>query len=153
MAQVKPFTWYADQDAVGVPGMKADTAVDVVDSFAAEAGINPGEVVIHGTNADQVKAAATATDGAKGIGIALHVHREPASGKYYEAGYEVPVLTSGDVYVKAGGDVTAGDKADIAIGDDGEMTFTKTGGTNTVPGVTFLDAGTKGDIVRVRVRL
>lgn len=80
------------------------------------------------------------------------MHREQTgAASYYETGYTVPVMTFGDIYVKAGGDVVAGGKADITV-TDGETLFVATGGTNTVPGVTFLDSGAKGDIVRVRIR-
>ena len=88
MAQAKTFDWYGSEDAVGIPGMKADTTGDVVDSLVAESGLNPGDPVIRGTSAGQVKAVTAATDGPKAIGIVLHVHREPATdSKYYEAGY------------------------------------------------------------------
>ena len=36
MAQNKLFTWYGNEDRPGIAGMKADTTVDVVDSYAAE---------------------------------------------------------------------------------------------------------------------
>lgn len=154
MAQNKPFTWYAEQDAVGYPGLKADATTDVIDSLAAESGINPGDPVLRGTNADQVKAATAATDGKNVIGVAVHVHREPAESgaAYYEAGYTVPVMTFGDIYVTAGGDVAPGDAVDIAFGDDKVPVYTKSAGTNTVPNMTFLDKGAKGDVVRVRIR-
>lgn len=153
MAQNKPFTWYADQDAIGYPGLKADTTTDVIDSMAAESGINPGDPVIRGTKEGQVKVATAAIDGKKVIGVAVHVHREPAEDDaYYEAGYAVPVMTFGDIYVIAGGDVAPGDAVDIAIGDGKTLVFTKSAGTNTVPNMTFLDKGAKGDIVRVRIR-
>ena len=64
----------------------------------------------------------------------------------------MPVLTFGDVYVVAGGDVAAGDKADAAVAEDGSISFTKSAGANTIPGAVFLDAGSKGDIVRLRIR-
>ncbi len=148
----KVFDWYASEDAKGFPGMKADSTTHVIDSFCADGGINPGDVVIRGTADGTAKAAASAADGKNGIGIAVHVHREvPVSGKYYEDGYSVPVMTFGDIYVTAGGDVAAGDKAEITV-TNGETKFIKTSGTNTVPGVVFLDAGSDGDIVRIRVR-
>ena len=53
---------------------------------------------------------------------------------------------------KAGGDVVAGDKADAAVAEDGSISFMKSAGTNTIPGAVFLDAGSKGDIVRLRIR-
>ena len=42
----KPFDWYAQDMAKGIPGMKADTSGDVCDTFAAEGGIDPGEPVM-----------------------------------------------------------------------------------------------------------
>ncbi len=143
--------WYRDNEK-GFAGMKADATLDVCDSFASEGGIDAGEAVIRGTDkAKQVKTATT-SDIAKIIGIALHTHKEiPATGKYYEEGYCLPVMTFGDVYVKAGGDVTAGDKVSIAIVDE-EMTYVKATSSNAIEGFTFLDSGSEGEIVRVRIR-
>lgn len=151
MAQNKLFKWYGNEDRPGIAGMKADTTVDVVDSYAAESSVMPGDAVLRGTEEGTVKSVTAATDGPKVIGIALHKHYDPEIG-CYPAGTAVDVMTSGDVYVTAGGDVQPGDKADIAI-DDGAVVFTKSGGTNTLPGVTFLNSGAKGDVVRIRIRL
>lgn len=143
--------WYRDNKK-GFAGMKAGATLDVCDSFASEGGIDAGEAVIRGTDkAKQVKTATT-SDIAKIIGIALHTHKEiPATGKYYEEGYCLPVMTFGDVYVKAGGDVTAGDNVTITI-NNGEMTYVKATSSNAIEGFTFLDSGSEGEIVRVRIR-
>lgn len=157
MAQITPFTWYKQESAPAFAGMKGDISFDVCDSFASEGGVNPGEAVIRGTDAAfQCKAASTTGDGAKVIGIAVHVHREPATGsnKYYEAGYCLPVMSFGDVYVKAGGDVTAGDAVAVvlATGVFVKNPSTTTAGTEKIDGMTFIDSGASGDLVRIRVR-
>ena len=54
------FDFYAENQAKGYPGMKADVTNDDVFSMAAESGINPGEPVVRGTDPDkQVKTAST----------------------------------------------------------------------------------------------
>lgn len=157
------FNFYALEQGKGFPGMKSDVTVDVVDSFASEGGVDPGEAVIRGTDpAKQVKAVAAAEDIAKVIGIAVHTHKDPnENGKYYEDGYCLPVMTFGDVYVEVGDDVTAGDAVAIVVGSDGPI-FVASGSTVTVdsttvtatdvPGMTYLETGSTGDIVNVRIR-
>lgn len=156
------FNFYENQEK-GYPGMKANSTVDTVDSFASEGGVNPGEAVIRGTDPEtQVKAVAAAADIAKIIGIAVHTHKDPnETGKYYEEGYSVPVMTFGDVYVEAGGDVTAGGGVAILVDGDGPhfvavgATATVDGETvtaTTVTGMTYLESGGEGDIVAVRIR-
>ena len=112
MAQNKVFTWYADEDRPGIAGMKADTTVDVVDSYAAESSVMPGDAVIRGTEENTVKSVTAATDGTKVIGIALHKHYDPEIG-CYPAGTAVDVMTSGDVYVTAGTFLDSGAKGDV----------------------------------------
>lgn len=155
MAQTKPFTWYGYDDAPAFAGMKADNSVDVCDSFASEGGVNPGDVVVRGTDTQhqcKVPSAVTHTDAI--LGIAVHVHREPAQGDaYYEDGYVLPVMSFGDIYVVAGGDVKAGDPVAVTVTGK-KVTYTKgTAGDTAVTGLTFLDDGAKDDLVRVRVRL
>ena len=148
------FNFYALEQDKGYPGMKADVTVDVVDSFASEGGIDPGEAVIRGTDPQkQVKAVASADDVAKVIGIAVHTHKDPVEGgKYYEEGYCLSVMTFGDIYVQAGGDVTAGDAVALAF-TDGEAKFVAAGdGATAITGMTYLESGAEGDIVAVRIR-
>ena len=148
------FNFYALEQDKGYPGMKADVTVDVVDSYASEGGIDPGEAVIRGTDPQkQVKAVASADDVAKVIGIAVHTHKDPVEGgKYYEEGYCLSVMTFGDIYVQAGGDVTAGDAVALTF-TDGEAKFVAAGDDATaVAGMTYLESGVEGDIVAVRIR-
>lgn len=151
------FNFYGNQEKA-IPGMKADTTVDTVDTFASEGGVNPGEPVIRGTDKEKQVKTAASTEGASVIGIAVHTHKEPnESGKYYEAGYPVPVMTSGDIYVEAGSDVNAGDEvaldkvsdvlAYVAKDATGDTTY-----RSTLPACHFLDSGSEGDLVRVRIR-
>ena len=157
MAQVKPFNWYGNEDAPAFAGLKADTSVDVCDSFCSEGGVNPGDAVIRGTDkSSQCKAVTATTDAASVLGIAVHVHREPqetSSDSYYEEGYNLSVMTFGDIYVEAGGDVVAGTGVGLAIdGTTKAITYITAATSNTIDGATFLDSGAKGDIVRVRIR-
>ena len=147
------FNWYALETDKGFAGMKADVTVDVIDSFSSEDGINPGEPVIRGTDpAKQVKTAAVG-DVNKIIGIAIHTHKDlPISGKYYEEGYCLPVMTFGDVYVVAGGDVKAGDGVGLSTNDDGEIVYVKAAASGGIEGFTFLDNAGEGELVRVRIR-
>ena len=150
------FQFYALNQEKGYPGMKANTTLDTVDSFAAEGGIDPGEAVIRGTNPDtQVKAVAATADISKVIGIAVHTHKDPnENGKYYEDGRSVSVMTSGDILVEVAGTVTAGGAVAMLIDDtDGPGFYASTeDDTVTIPGMTYQESGDKGDLVTVRIR-
>lgn len=152
MAQAKPFTWYGE-DAPAFKGQLADTTAHVIDSFASEGGVEPGTLVMRGTDTSkQVKQINADTDSAKAIGIAVHVHKEPET-PYYPTGYSVPVITFGDVYVEAGADVKAGDT--VAIKTNGEhvdYVASSTDEAKALTGFTYLDSVSQGEIVRVRVR-
>lgn len=119
MAQERLFNWYGTDDAPGFPGLKANTSVDVCDSFTSEGGVNPGDAVIRGTVDGKCKALTSNADADKVIGIAVHVHREPRDGAYYEDGYCLPVMSFGDIYVRASGDVHAGEAAAISVDENG----------------------------------
>lgn len=147
------FNFYAQENDKGFPGMKANVTVDVCDSFAAEGEIDPGEAVIRGTNPnEQVKAVTTAADIAKIVGIVVHTHKEPNSGgKYYAEGDSVPIMTGGDIYVLAADDVTAGDVVTVKIENGAGVFSTGSNGT-AVAGMTYMESGAAGEIVRVRIR-
>lgn len=153
MAQVKAFGWYQSGAPIAIPGMKADSTIDVVDSFCAEAALNPGSAVIRGTGDQQVKPVSVAGDIANVIGIAVHTHKDySGEGAYYEEGYCLPVMTFGDVYVEVAGTVTAGGQVAMKV-TDGVATFVASGeGATNVTGMTYLSSGVKGDIVPVRIR-
>ena len=158
MAQVKAFEWYQQNMPIAIPGMKADSTEDVVDSFLAETALNPGDAVIRGTGDQQVKPVAAAADIANVIGIAVHTHKDySGTGAYYEEDYCLPVMTFGDVYVEVAGTVTAGGVVAMGVTDDGAGFYahgaTVGEGTATdVTGMTYLASGVAGDIVPVRVR-
>ena len=153
MAQVKAFEWYQQNMPIAIPGMKADSTVDVVDSFCAEAALNPGVAVVRGTGDQQVKPVSVAGDATNVIGIAVHTHKDySGTGAYYEEGYCLPVMTFGDVYVEVGGTVTAGGAVAMTV-TDGVAAFVASGeGATNVTGMTYLASGVKGDIVPVRIR-
>ena len=153
MAQVKAFDWYQQGMPVAIPGMKADSTLDVVDSFCAEAALNPGAAVVRGTGDQQVKPVSAAGDIANVIGIAVHTHKDySGEGAYYEKGYCLPVMTFGDVYVEVGGTVAAGGQVAMKV-TNGKAEFVASGeGATNVTGMTYLASGVKGDIVPVRIR-
>ena len=153
MAQVKAFEWYQQGMPVAIPGMKADSTIDVVDSFCAEAALNPGAAVVRGTGDQQVKPVSVAGDVTNVIGIAVHTHKDySGEGAYYEEGYCLPVMTFGDVYVEVGGTVAAGGQVAMTV-TDGVAAFVASGtGATDVAGMTYLASGVKGDIVPVRIR-
>ena len=153
MAQIKAFEWYQSGAPIAIPGMKADSTIDVVDSFCAEVALNPGAAVVRGTGDQQVKPVSAAGDIANVIGIAVHTHKDySGAGAYYEEGYCLPVMTFGDVYVEVGGTVTAGGAVAMAV-TDGVAAFVASGeGATNVTGMTYLASGVKGDIVPVRIR-
>ena len=92
-----------------IVGQLADLSCKTVDSFAAEVALNPGDIVIRGTNAEkQVKLPASGTV-KDAIGIVIHEHKEPGTADgYYPIGYAVGVLTRGRIWVPVSKAVTAG---------------------------------------------
>ena len=156
MAQTKPFQWYQYEQPVAIPGMKADATEDVIDSFCAETAVDPGEVVIRGTDAtNQIKPAAQASDATSAIGVAVHTQKDyDGTGKYYKQGDSVPVMTFGDVYVEVGAAVTAGAQAGLVAGEGGAPSITVASASSAVgiAGATFLANGASGDIVPLRIR-
>lgn len=153
MAQVKAFEWYQSGAPIAVPGMKADSTIDVVDSFCAEVALNPGAAVVRGTGDQQVKPVSAAGDIANVIGIAVHTHKDYCgTGAYYEEGYCLPVMTFGDVYVEVGGTVTAGGAVAMKVTNSVAAFVASGEGATNVAGMTYLASGVKGDIVPVRIR-
>lgn len=154
--QSKPFAWYGE-DAPAVVGMKADLTNSVIDSFASEGGIEAGDLVIRGTDSSkQVKSLSATADADKVIGIAVFTQKEPET-PYYPNGCTLPVCSFGDVYVEVGGDVKAGDGVAVKLNDAKKIIFvanptSPAEGTVAVPNMTYLDNGTIGNVVRVRVR-
>ena len=146
------FDWYSYGIDKAVEGMKADSTVDVIDSFSAESTIYAGQVVERGT--DPEKQVAPSTTAANVIGIAIFENKAqfawvtPGTPVDYPEGYAVPVCTFGDVWVKVDADVTAGDGAYInATGG-----FTDSTGT-AVTGMTYMTSAEADGLAVVRVRL
>ena len=153
MAQVKAFEWYQQNMPIAIPGMKADSTIDVVDSFCAEAALNPGAAVVRGTGDQQVKPVSVAGDVTNVIGIAVHTHKDySGEGAYYEEGYCLPVMTFGDVYVEVGDTVAAGERVAMKVTDGVAAFVAKGKGDMSFMDMTYLASGVKGDIVPVRIR-
>lgn len=158
MAQTKAFEWYKYEQPVAIPGMKADASVDIVDSYCAEAAMNPGNVVKRG-RADglgaPILAAGDLGTAINIVGIAVHTQKDyDGEGAYYQQGDAVPVMSFGDVYVEAGAVVAAGDAAGLEITKDGPA-FVKAADVSTgvaLTGMTFMASGVQGDIVPLRIR-
>lgn len=138
--------WYGYEDAKGFPGMKATSAVDTVESFAAEGEVKPGTFVTRGTDKEnQVKAISGASD--IPVGVVVHTHHEP--GYVYDDGATVPVMVSGEIYVEVAGTVTAGEHAYMdATGKIGGATLAS--GTE-VQNARFMESATEGEIARLRI--
>ena len=138
------FNWYSYGQAVAIEGMKADSTIDVIDSFASEDGVAPGQVVERGTDPDkQVKASVTA---ANVIGIAIFENKAEETPLYPE-GYAVPVCTFGDVWVEVAEAVTAGDAVYLSTaGAFGSSTG------SAVTGMTYLTSAGVGELAIVRIR-
>ena len=153
MAQVKAFEWYQQNMPIAIPGMKADSTIDVVDSFFAETALNPGDAVTRGTGDQQVKPVSAVGDLANVIGIAVHTHKDySGEGAYYEEGYCLPVMTFGDVYVEVGDTVAAGGRVAMKVTDGVAAFVASNKGDKDFSSMTYLASGVKGDIVPVRIR-
>lgn len=138
--------WYGYEDAKGFPGMKATSAVDTVESFAAEGEVQPGTFVTRGTDKDkQVKAISSVSD--VPVGIVVHTHHEP--GTVYSDGATVPVIVNGEVYVEVSGAVTAEESVHInATGKIGGATLAD---SVAVASTQFMESAKDGEIARVRI--
>lgn len=138
--------WYGYEDAKGFPGMKATSAVDTVESFAADGKVQPGTFVTRGTDKDnQVKAISSTSD--VPVGIALHTHHEP--GTVYSDGDTVSVIVNGEVYVEVSGAVKAGEPVHIdATGKIGGATLAN---SVEVLNARFMESAADGEIARVRI--
>lgn len=138
------FNWYSYGQDKAVIGMKADSTVDVIDSFAAEGAIGVGKAVERGTDpATQVKASVTA---ANVIGIAIFENKVDETPLYPDE-YAVPVCTFGDVWVEVSESVTAG--ASVYLSTAGAW-GSSTG--SAVSGMTYLTSAGSGELAIVRIR-
>lgn len=138
------FDWYSYGQEKGIAGMKADSTVDVIDSFASEGAIYAGKAVERGTDpAKQVKESVTAN---KVIGIAIFENKVDETPLYPDE-YAVPVCTFGDVWVEVAEAVTAGGAVYLSTaGAWGSSTGT------AVTGMTYLTSAGAGELAIVRVR-
>ena len=138
------FDWYSYGQDKGIAGMKADSTVDVIDSFASEGAIAVGKAVERGTDpAKQVKASVTAS---KVFCIAIFENRADAS-PLYPDDYAVPVCTFGEVGVEVAQAVTAGDAVYLSsAGAFGSSTG------SAVTGMTYLTSAGVGELAVVRIR-
>ncbi|WP_022697919.1 structural cement protein Gp24 [Euryhalocaulis caribicus] len=112
-----------------------------------EAGIGFGKAVFQGTADKEI----TATASAAFVGITVKdvtVENDDAADEYAE-GVDAAVLTQGVIWVTAGGDVEAGEAAGVAADGDFEESAS---GITMLSGVTFVDSGADGDLVRIRLK-
>lgn len=138
------FNYFSYGQDVAVIGMKADSTVDVIDSYAGEGAINVGKAVELGTDpAKQVKESVTA---ANVIGIAIFEQKADET-PLYPDGYAVPVMTFGDVWVEVSETVTAG--ASVYLSSAGAF-GSSTG--SAISGMTYLTSAGAGELAIVRVR-
>lgn len=146
--------WYERDLTKGLEGQIADSTAHVIDTFAVGlvAGAEAGQPVIRGSVAGTVKVPVNDTEAAKVIGITVHTHKEPQTPLY--AQYDtVPVMTSGDIYVKVGTAVVAGDAVGV-LGNAGVYSFcpSTTSSAVAITNATFLDTAGVGELTRLRIR-
>lgn len=115
-------TNYGDRQPKGFPGMKVDgEAYNAVTGILEVAAIGFGLPVSQGTEDNGIVAATDANDGDL-IGITLRdVSLRPTDGDEFAVGGNVPVLTSGSVWVRVSGAVAANDDANF---HDANQAFT-----------------------------
>lgn len=147
MQKINQINYYADVNAAFAGG-KANTTIDVVDTFTVEKveGLKPGDAVARGTDKGvQVVKATTAADV---IGVVVHSHKEPSE-PYYAQYDAVNIMTFGDIYVEVASNVTAGDTAKLSA--DGKWQGAAGDGTE-VAGCHFLTGAKTGELAVLRVR-
>ena len=153
------FNWFERDIAIGVAGEIADTTVKNIDSFhvGQTAGLEPADLVIRDTVEGTVKKVTANADATSNfIGVVAHSHKEPTT-PYYEKGDAVPVMTLGDIFVKAGNNVSAGDPAGIitsaATGTTAFMIGNATGTSYVnIAGATILKSASAGELTALRLR-
>lgn len=134
-------------------GQIADLSNKTIDSFAAEVALNPGDLVVRGTNPEkEVNLAATGTV-ANAIGIVIHEHTEAGGADgYYQPGDSVGVMTRGRIWVPVSKAVTAGKVANYKIAD---KAFTDEAAASGIeaPGVScvFITSTTAKGIAQIEV--
>ena len=128
-----------------IVGMLADVSAKITDSYHIEGKVLPGQPVVAGTDARQVKCCDDCT---KVIGIVMFAHKEQRPNtQYYPEGFVAPVVTFGRVWVAVDGDVTAHTvaKYDVSAG-----VWSASSGAE-VPNVKFVSAAQCGmAIVEIR---
>lgn len=140
----------------GQAGQKAESALDDVDSFAAEGAVPFGVGVVRGTADHQCAVASAATDEFVGVALFAHVQRQGLAGDGEIAQYEdtdpVSVLRRGPVRVEVTAAVAAGDTAhvDVAtVGEEGKFTNVET--ANLGPVGKFKTSAASGELAVVEI--
>jgi hypothetical protein len=141
---------YTIYHAAGFKGQVADTENSTVSSGVAEGVITVGLAVVRGT-ADGSVIVPTVGGTFRGV-VVRNLHQlENASTGVLEVqdGNEAPLLTRGTIFVEVANTVAA-DGAVFFQDAGGLFRSDATGGT-AIAGATYLDAGTVGTIVRIRI--
>lgn len=147
MSQSEASTYGFNLD-VAQAGQKYDLRPDVVQSFAAEEAIEPGQPVQRGTDPENQ---VLVGDETTFLGIALFTHTltQPldSDGAQYDIGEAVSVLTGGAAYVTSSvSDVVAGETAYVTAAGE----YTNVEGSNLAIG-TFITSGGENDLVVVEL--
>ena len=147
MSQSEASTYGFNLD-VAQAGQKYDLRPDVVQSFAAEEAIEPGQPVQRGTDPEKQ---VLVGDETAFLGIALFTHTltQPldGDGAQYDIGEAVSVLTEGAAYVTSSvDDVVAGNTAYVTAAG----AYTNVEGANLAIG-TFITSGGENDLVVVEL--
>lgn len=137
---------YTPYQGYAIPGMKADSMFDNVDSYSARAAINFGVVV--GSTGTTIKVGASNTNMK---GIALHDHLIGSRGGYNEND-AVSVLTRGRAWARVAGAGTGiADGAKVFVTTAGLVQATNAGGGVEMPNAKFrgptVALGSAADVV------
>ena len=134
-------------------GMYGDT-----NTHAKETGLNlSGSVIPYGaavSNTGQTNERAvlpiTAVAAASGFrGIVFRRDTITAGKAGEDNGAEMAIVRKGTMYVEIGGNVSISDQVALPIGGTGAVFEASTGANIDIPGATFMQAGTAGDVVKI----
>ncbi len=155
-------TSYLTEHLKAVAGAVVDGQLKNIRSAVASVAIPFGRFVARGASDGIVKLpTATGEVTATGMGVAVRVQDDVANASdvlQYEIGRNVAVMDFGVFYGLLDEDVATGANVFVryAAGGAGQGTFGDTTGTServALPGAYFLQGGTAGQIVPIRIRM
>jgi len=112
----------------GIPGLKADSSVDYVETGIAETAFAFGQAATIGANAGGVKAISSSSDKFRGVILRTHTIE---TGKGVEIGRPSNILRRGKVWVTVSETVADGDSAFVVVASPTKFGKTSTGNVAT----------------------